>query len=137
MNDGVLLLALNCCKYVVNRFNNEFETAVRNKDYALKFKENRSFNGYRIYFENNDIYFDFEIRVDINKKFCSLGTVYIPVPDKNITKNEFYRSFLDSVYSVLDRQNKQLHVYEKLPFTKDDLKEHRNLKRLTQVILPV
>ena len=137
MNDGVLLLALNVCKYVVSRFNNEFDTAVRNKEYALKFKKTSNSNGYLIYFENRDIYYDFEIRIDINKKFCSIGTVYIPVPDKTITKNEFYRSFLDSVYWVLDRQNKQLHVYEKLPFTKDDLKEHRNLKRLTQVILPV
>ena len=136
MNDGVLLLALNVCKYVVNRFNNEFDTAVRNKEYTLKFKQTSNSNGYLIYFENKDIYYDFEIRIDINKKFCSIGTVYIPVPDKTITKNEFYRSFLDSVYWVLDRQNKQLHVYEKLPFTKDDLKEHRNLKRLTQVILP-
>ena len=137
MNDGVLLLALNCCKYVVDRFNNEFDTAVRNKEYALKFKKTSNSNGYLIYFENKDIYYDFEIRIDINKKFCSIGTVYIPVPDKTITKNEFYRSFLDSVYWVLDRQNNQLYVYEKLPFTKDDLKEHRNLKRLTQVILPV
>lgn len=137
MNDGLLLLALNCCKYVVNRFNCEFVTLANNELYMLNFKKKNEANGYKIYFENSDIYFDFEIRIDITKKFYSLGTVYIPIPDKRVTKNEYYRFFLESVYWVLEKQNKELHVYEKVPFTKQDLKEHKNLSRLTQVILPV
>lgn len=111
MNDGLLLLALNCCKYVVDRFNNEFDTVVRNELYRLKFEKKATSNGYRIYFENNDIYFDFEIRIDVVKKFYSLGTVYIPVPDKKITKSEYYRMFLESVYWVLEKQNKELYIY--------------------------
>lgn len=137
MNDGLLLLALNCCKYVVDRFNHEFDTVVRNELYRLKFEKKATSNGYRIYFENNDIYFDFEIRIDVVKKFYSLGTVYIPVPDKKITKSEYYRMFLESVYWVLEKQNKELYIYDTLPFSKHDLIEHRNLKRLTQVTLPV